>query len=73
MTQVLHSIHMIGHKLDEALASFVQQHPCVASFCAFVAVPIVVVAALFAVSTVVIWPVAALLGWYISLMLCRFC
>lgn len=63
MTQVLQSIHMIGHKLDQAVARFTQVHPCIAAVCAFVAVPMLVVAALFIFSTVAIWPIAALFGW----------
>lgn len=63
MTAKLRYARESGSKLEKEISRFANIHPFFYSLCVFIAAPVLLVAAVFAVTVIIALPMAFLFGW----------
>lgn len=63
MTAILKSIHKFEDQFDRSAERFAFRHPCFAFLVMFIGMPIFILIAVAACTTVIAFPMACFFGW----------
>lgn len=63
MTYIMKSIYKIEYRIGEAAENFFSRHLFLCYFMAFIGMPVLILITVFICTTILVLPVALLLGW----------